>query len=148
MCWYKVDTCPYPHHDSISALIFYPGHASKWEKCDKPKPWGRLSCGNLIVQHTDLRRENTHPNHPADCKWCTAVLKLEATKSKEIQQQAQKEIEKLEDAINTNPKTRTLQEKIEALERELASVRNDAWKLRITEGMDGETGEWEMVKGA
>ena len=141
MCWYKLETCPYPHHDPIRALIFYPTNASKWEKCDKPKPWGRLSCGNLIAQHTDTRRENSHPNVTADCQWCTAVLKLVATKSKEIQQQASKEIEELEDKINANPQARKLKEKIEALERELISVCNEAWELRIAEDM-------EVVKGA
>ncbi|KAJ9611253.1 hypothetical protein H2200_004436 [Cladophialophora chaetospira] len=141
MCWYKLETCPYPHHDPIRALIFYPTNASKWEQCDKPKPWGRLSCGNLIVQHTDTRQENSHPHITADCKWCSAVLKLVGTKSKEIQQQAHKEIVELEDKFNANPQGGKFKETIEWLERELTKMRNAAWELRLAEDTD-------VVKGA
>jgi hypothetical protein len=51
MCRYTLHICPYPDHDPIAALIFNPTKAGTWESCDKPKPWGRLSCGNLSIEH-------------------------------------------------------------------------------------------------
>lgn len=51
MCRYTLHICPYPDHDPIAALIFNPTKAGTWECCDKPKPWGRLSCGNLSIEH-------------------------------------------------------------------------------------------------
>lgn len=51
MCRYTLHICPYPDHDPIAALIFNPTKAETWECCDRPKPWGRLSCGNLSIEH-------------------------------------------------------------------------------------------------
>lgn len=51
MCRFALDVCPYPDQDPISALIFNPTKAGAWESCDKPKAWGRLSCGNLSIAH-------------------------------------------------------------------------------------------------
>ncbi|KAK5057631.1 hypothetical protein LTR84_011632 [Exophiala bonariae] len=51
MCRYTLHICPYPDHDPIAALIFNPAKAGLWEHCDKPKPWGKLSCGNLSIVH-------------------------------------------------------------------------------------------------
>ena len=64
-----------------------------------------------------------------------------ATKSKEMQQQAHKEIAELEDKINANPQGRTFKEAIEILERELTNVRNAAWELRIADGTEVGNGE-------
>jgi uncharacterized NAD(P)/FAD-binding protein YdhS len=51
MCYYKLLVCPHPHNDPLSIAIFDPKKIKDWIECDKNKPWGRLSCGNLIVQH-------------------------------------------------------------------------------------------------
>src|SRR5882757_6281185 len=137
MCYFKLHICPYPHQDPISALIFDPKKAELWERCDRRQPWGRLSCGHLVVEHPkDLTKSEarlstehilaTRSNIPAErekykhmafpirqqrtpddpivpigagevrlqgtpCKWCTAVLKMVATKSKEIQKEARRE---------------------------------------------------------
>jgi hypothetical protein len=52
MCRFKLRVCPYPHQDQISAFIFNPGSAEKWQHCDKTQPWSRLSCGDLVVEHS------------------------------------------------------------------------------------------------
>ncbi|OCT47617.1 hypothetical protein CLCR_03731 [Cladophialophora carrionii] len=146
MCWFKLDTCPYPHHEPIRALIFIPGNASRWKHCDKPQPWGRLSCGKLIVQHNAAQLRDSHPALAADCEWCTAVLKLAATKSKEIQQQARTDIAEMEEKFNTDAKLKELHTKIQALETEVIGMRNQAWELRLAADANGGGGEWEEIQ--
>lgn len=51
MCRYALETCPYPDQDPIAALIFEPNKLKLWETCELPTAWGRLSCGNLVIQH-------------------------------------------------------------------------------------------------
>ena len=143
MCRFELETCPFPHHDPISALIFLPGRASLWKQCDLPKPWGRLSCGKLTIQHHTSSTTPAQALAP-DCKWCTAVLKLVGTKSKEIQQKAQTEITELEDKLRADAElTRILQE-METLELQLSRLRALFWDRRLIKGIDG--GEWEEVK--
>ncbi|EXJ84883.1 hypothetical protein A1O3_05558 [Capronia epimyces CBS 606.96] len=188
MCWYKLNICPYPHQEALSALIFDPSSASQWQHCDRPHPWGRLSCGSLIVEHPkDLLRSETQAtfehilatrsnlpaegeNHPtaisvrqrrsstettivpggagrprsqgAPCLWCTAVLKTVATKSKEIHQDARREIAGLEQKMDTSPSLREIQREIMDKEKELDNLRHIAWR-KASDLMDGETGKGE-----
>ncbi|KAK4946075.1 hypothetical protein LTR10_014877 [Elasticomyces elasticus] len=176
MCYYKLDACPYPNKDLVAALIFLPAKAGDWEYCDKPKPWGRLSCGNLVVEHpkdlpkqpsTSLPEEilTTHPrNDPkieqhgdndvrarlrrsstegpivtfvpceavrevATCRWCTAVIKLVGTKSKEIQDEARSEVARLEAAMDGDAKLRNLRRELKEKEEQLDILRHNAWKM-------------------
>lgn len=189
MCYYKLRICPYPHQDPISALIFDPLRAGHWERCDKPQPWGRLSCGHLVVEHpkdltksaTALSLEHilaTRSNIPAErekykhmafpirqrrsstdrtivpigaeevrlqgapCLWCTAVLKTVATKSKEIQGEARKEISDLEHQMDASAELRQMQRDIASKEQELDDLRHDAWRLArvLMDEKDGEGG--------
>jgi len=144
MCHFKLDVCPYPNHDPIRALIFIPSNASLWKACDEPKPWGRLSCGNLIIQHTNDASKR-QSSRTADCKWCTAVLKLVATKSKEIQQQAREEIAELEKKMDADRELTTMRIAIEILEKDLARLKTELWEIRLAKGMEGGSGEWEKV---
>ncbi|KEF62357.1 uncharacterized protein A1O9_00329, partial [Exophiala aquamarina CBS 119918] len=68
MCRYTLSTCPYPDHDPIAALIFNPNKAETWHACDEPKPWGRLSCGNLSIEHP------AYPTATAICLLPTRIL--------------------------------------------------------------------------
>ncbi|KIW69453.1 hypothetical protein PV04_05330 [Phialophora macrospora] len=145
MCWFKLDTCPYPHHDPIRALIFIPGNASKWEHCDRPQPWGRLSCGKLIVQHTAGQSGNPRPALATDCEWCTTVLKLAATKSKEIQQQARTNIAEMEEKFNANDKLKGVYKTIQLLETAVSGLRDKAWEMRLANVSNGGSGEWEEI---
>jgi hypothetical protein len=146
MCHFKLEVCPYPHHDPISALIFLPTNASLWQACEEPKPWGRLSCGNLIIKHiNDASKSQASPM--TDCKWCTLVLKLVATKSKEIQAQASKELKELEQRMNADQELVAMRMGIEALEKKLAEMRSQLWGIRLANDIDGGSGEWEQVNG-
>jgi len=175
MCYFKLHICPYPHQDPVSALIFDPLKAGQWERCDKPQPWGRLSCGDLVVEHpkdltnsetalshehilatrsnipverqkfkhmafpTRQRRSSTDPIVPigagevrlqgAPCLWCTAVLKMVATKSKEIQKEAHREIVDLEHTMDSNPELRKMRKDITEKEKRLDDLRHDAWRI-------------------
>ncbi|KAG9770298.1 hypothetical protein ABEF93_007442 [Exophiala dermatitidis] len=194
MCWYKLDVCPYPHREPISALIFDPSNASQWEYCDKPQPWGRLSCGNLIVEHSkdSLKSEvsatfehilasrsnlpvdvenqplNAHPvrrqrsstegtivpsgagnlrPRGAQCLWCGAVLKMVATKSKEVHEIARRQIASLEQKMDTSFDLRELQREIMDQEKMLDDLRHSAW-LKAREVMeakgDDDNGQTEV----
>ncbi|EXJ85647.1 hypothetical protein A1O1_06013 [Capronia coronata CBS 617.96] len=189
MCWYKIAVCPYPHREPISASIFNPSNVSRWEHCDKPHPWGRLSCGNLVVEHPeDLFRYETQAtfahilgtrsNLPAEgenqqratfsvrqrrsstettivpggsarrqvpsapCPWCTAILKTVATKSKEIHEEARKEIDRLEEKMDISPGLRQMQREIQDKEHELDDLRHVAWK-KAKDLLDRRNGEDE-----
>jgi hypothetical protein len=65
----------------------------------------------------------------ATCKWCTAVVKLVATKSKEKQGEARQEIAQLEKVMDGCPTLRQMQGKMSRLERALDRSRHDAWAL-------------------
>jgi hypothetical protein len=145
MCRFDLDTCPFPHHDPVSALIFLPRNASLWKSCSQPKPWGRLSCGNLIIRHAiKINTTDPEPVLTADCNWCTAVLRLVATKSKEIQQKAHSEIKQLEEKLYADIELAKMQKDIEALELQLAGLRARFFEARFVKGTDGS--EWEEVK--
>ncbi|KAK5192615.1 hypothetical protein LTR99_009631 [Exophiala xenobiotica] len=195
MCRYKLQTCPYPHQDPIAALIFLPDKAGQWVPCDEPKPWGRLSCGKLVVMHPQIPAEvvlkslfppalqllenrsgnlekKEDPQHSetpdlqtqsyadtiipgtaagvdgtndaegapiqlATCKWCTSVVKLVATKSKEKQSEARQEIAQLEKLMDGCPLLRQLQGKILRLEQNLDTLRHDA--LALTRALRDDT---------
>ncbi|KIX07191.1 uncharacterized protein Z518_01844 [Rhinocladiella mackenziei CBS 650.93] len=187
MCRFKLQICPYPHQDPISALIFNPNKADHWERCGRPQPWGHLSCGNLIVEHPKSRSQSetclahehalaTLSNAPAStklykpigstllqrrsstdstivpidageirpegipCLWCSTVLKMVATKSKEIQKEASKTIVHLENKMDGNAELRNIQRKIMDKETELDILRRDAWR-RASTLMGGTLGE-------
>ncbi|KAI1609094.1 hypothetical protein EDD37DRAFT_612395 [Exophiala viscosa] len=189
MCYFKLDICPYPNKDPVAALIFLPTKASEWEHCDKPKPWGRLSCGNLVVEHPrDVSKSpsTSSPEHVfttrsrnaleteqheenklnvrlgrsstegtmvafvtsevvcevAKCRWCTAVIKLVATKSKEIQNEARLEVARLEAAMDSDAKLRNLHRDMRDKEEQLDILRHNAWKM-ATRLMDEESAENE-----
>lgn len=65
----------------------------------------------------------------ATCKWCTAVVKLVATKSKEKQGEARQEIAQLEKLMDGCPTLRQIQMKVLRLERGVERLRHDAWAL-------------------
>ncbi|OAG39639.1 hypothetical protein AYO21_06107 [Fonsecaea monophora] len=166
MCRITLHICPYPDHDPVSSLIFNPKNGPLWEICNRPRPWGRLSCGTLEVEHskhlhrsgTSLSSNNTQitnsckaekreahnqdlmlgdPNTPRatsgaqlpgnHCKWCTAVLRLTATKSKEMQKLAQKDIADVERKMGDNAELRKMHEDIATKEQELNRLKHDAW---------------------
>ncbi|KIW87443.1 uncharacterized protein Z519_12079 [Cladophialophora bantiana CBS 173.52] len=181
MCRFKLHVCPYPDQDPVSSLIFNPKNSSQWEHCDEPRPWGRLSCGKLVIEHprhlikaepslsspntptplscnSDQCEQHIHtglpdPQEPVPnnlivppaagearlqgepCKWCTAVLKLVATKSKETQQVARKEIAEVERTMGGDIELRKMHEKIADKARELNAMRHNAWR-RATMLMD------------
>lgn len=64
----------------------------------------------------------------AECKWCTAVLRMVATKSKEIQKEARREIAQLEQIMDDDSGLRKMQKAIMEKERELDDLRHDAWR--------------------
>lgn len=189
MCYFKLHTCPYPNQDPIAALIFLPVKAGQWEHCNKPKPWGRLSCGNLIVEHpkalthepstsapdhvlmacssnvtklgqdkdndTSRRRRRSSTQDTivpivagkaecegATCRWCTAVVKLVGTKSKEIQNEARWEVARLEEAMDADAKLRDLHREMMDKEEQLDILRHCAWK-RANFLLDGKAAENE-----
>ena len=148
MCRFELETCPFPHHDPVGALIFLPKNATLWKQCDKPKPWGRLSCGNLIVEHPVYAKSHPEISLLADCKWCTQILKLEATKSKEIQSEAHKEIAKLEKRLNADSEMKQMKMDIEALEQRLARLRADFFGTRLAKRIDygKDKDGWEKVE--
>jgi hypothetical protein len=162
MCHFKLRVCPYPHQDQISTLIFNPDSAGKWVHCGKAQPWGRLSCGDLIIEHClvdlnpqyaieDLYPLTRCPNgkpKPSEqivddlrvldgkngakhmtgiCKWCTAVLKLVATKSKEIQKQSHVEIAELEKKMDADDQVRDTRKEAKEVERQLDMLRAKVW---------------------
>ena len=51
MCQYHLDVCPYPHQDPISIAVLDVNKYRHWTLSDLPRPWGRLSCGNLSIHH-------------------------------------------------------------------------------------------------
>ncbi|KIY02712.1 uncharacterized protein Z520_01177 [Fonsecaea multimorphosa CBS 102226] len=173
MCRIKLHICPYPDHDPVSSLIFNPKNAHRWELCDNPRPWGRLSCGRLEVEHpkhltrartplssktaptTGSHHPKQHEMHKQDistagnepllndtvapaaadevlqgepCKWCTAVLRLVATKSKEMQKLAREEIAEVERKIGDDAELKKMHEEIADREQELNGMRHDAWR--------------------
>ncbi|KIV96394.1 hypothetical protein PV10_00272 [Exophiala mesophila] len=81
MCRYVLETCPYPDQDPVTALIFEPTKLKLWEICELPTAWGRLSCGNLVIQHSLSPAEQivstpvkailtTHSNLPSESDSC------------------------------------------------------------------------------
>ncbi|OAP58719.1 hypothetical protein AYL99_07809 [Fonsecaea erecta] len=167
MCQIKLPVCPYPAHDPVSSLLFNPKNAPWWEVCDKPRPWGRLSCGGLEVYHPehltqsennptvdlDTAEQHEKPNQepaghestlqnlikPGDahqerfqqkpcCKWCTAVLRLAATKSKEMQKLAREEMAEVEKKMGDDAELRKMREEIASREQELDRMRHRAWR--------------------
>ncbi|EXJ73187.1 uncharacterized protein A1O5_02947 [Cladophialophora psammophila CBS 110553] len=174
MCRFKLQVCPYPEQDPVSSLIFNPKNSSQWEHCDEPRPWGRLSCGKLVIEHpthltkaepalscentpatrscsSDQREQHIHTGLPGRqeptpynsiapaaageaqlqgeaCKWCTAVLRLVATKSKEMQKVARKEIAEVERTMGEDAELRKMHGKIADKEHELNAMRHDAWR--------------------
>ena len=90
------------------------------------------------------------PVHLAPCKWCTAVLKLVATKSKEIQKKARVEIEELEKQMDGNAELKKMHEEIENKEKEMDALRHGAWKRarRLTDmETNGDSDKRERVEG-
>ncbi|KAL6245992.1 hypothetical protein RBB50_007145 [Rhinocladiella similis] len=190
MCFYKLQTCPYPHQDPLVALTFHREKESEWVACNLSKPWGRLSCGKLVIEHpigldtsltascapsielaenilgtrsgnpvekqvngeaehtktpTKKRRSSadtivavggdstydptrTH-DQSAPCKWCTAVIKIVALKSREVQGEARREVAELEGFMDGNPSLRQLQRDIMNVEKELDTLRQQAWEM-------------------
>lgn len=195
MCWYKLHICPYPHREPISAVILDPSNNSQWEHCDKPRPWGRLSCGRLVVEHpTDVLESETEAtfehvlatrsNSPAEdenqkptpfpnrqrrsstkttivpggpgrqrlladpCPWCTAVLKTVASKSKEVHEDARRDIAGLEQKMDTSPELREIHKEIMDREKQLDALRQVAWRKAkcLLDGKNDETkGECEST---
>lgn len=163
MCINILLSCSYPHHEPVASVIFDPAKKDSWKICDRPQPWGRLSCGALEVHHSISYARTTisfntlleHANKPnliptpistpsspssidpnlagagyvetAICQWCTAVLNMHAHKFKSVQQDAKKVIDKLEKAMDTEPKLRDLDKKIVEMEAALETMRADAW---------------------
>jgi len=85
----------------------------------------------------------------AECKWCTAVLKLVATKSKEIQKQARAEIVELEKRMSADLQLSKMHADIANKEKELDALRHRAWqKARslMERQNDGGSEEWEEVQ--
>ncbi|KAJ9636136.1 uncharacterized protein PV06_04253 [Exophiala oligosperma] len=187
MCFYKLQTCPYPHQDPLAALTFHHEKESEWVPCDLSKPWGRLSCGKLVIEHpvgldssltashtpsiglsgnvlgtrsgNPLEKHVVEPtkipvktrqssadtivpvggdstydaakthDQTAPCKWCTAVIKIVALKSREVQGEARREIAELEGIMDGNPALRQLQRDIMHVEKELDVLRRHAWEM-------------------
>jgi hypothetical protein len=71
---------------------------------------------------------------------------LEATKSKEIQQQARENIAEMEEKFNTNAKLKDVHKSIQLLETAVAGLRNKAWEMRLADDTNGGSGEWEEIK--
>ncbi|KIW28418.1 uncharacterized protein PV07_08085 [Cladophialophora immunda] len=180
MCRIKLHICPYPDHDPVSSLIFNPKNGPLWELCNNPRPWGRLSCGKLEVEHpkqltrsgaplsspnpttTDSCNSEQCEKHKQEfpeghgpvlvnpiapmaagearplgkpCKWCTAVLRLAATKSKEMQKLAQTEIAEVERKMSEDSELRKMHKEIADREQELNRMRHSAWR-KATAMMD------------
>lgn len=177
MCFYKLDVCPYPHEDPVRALIFDPAKDAEWEICDIPQPWGRLSCGSLVVEHptiTSASEEISNIEHIEDvlttrsnipdekgcskgvtisvrsrrsssdctitpasvtalgthgtaCPWCTLIIKLAATKSKQLQKELRLKIAELETKMDTNHELRRMQQDIMNKAKEMYDMRSKAW---------------------
>jgi hypothetical protein len=72
---------------------------------------------------------------------------LEATKSKEIQQQARENIAEMEEKFNTDAKLKDVHKSIQLLETAVAGLRNKAWEMRSADDKNGGSGEWEEIKG-
>ncbi|KIW11077.1 hypothetical protein PV08_10376 [Exophiala spinifera] len=208
MCFYKLQTCPYPHQDPLAALTFDREKDREWVPCNLGKPWGRLSCGKLVIEHpigldtsptashahsinlvedilrfrsgnsvenqvngeeehtkTPIRKrhsssdtivpmvcvggDGTHEaretyDQSALCKWCTAVMKIVALKSREVQGEARREVAQLEGIMDGNPALRQLQRDIMNVERELDVLRQQAWEMArailesVEKSVDGE----------
>lgn len=72
MCINTLKACSYPHHDPVASIIFDPAKKDSWQICDRPQPWGRLSCGELEVHHSISYARSTisytvlleHAKHP------------------------------------------------------------------------------------
>ena len=52
MCVNTLLACSYPHRAPVASIIFDPAKKNSWKTCDRPQPWGQLSCGVLEVHHS------------------------------------------------------------------------------------------------
>lgn len=73
------------------------------------------------------------------------MLKTVATKSKEIQGDARKEISDLDHQMNSSAELRQMQRDIATKEKELDDLRHDAWRLArvLVDEKDEKDGEGE-----
>lgn len=123
MCRYDLPVCPHPHQSPVVNLIYNPAHLTEWHSCDLPRPWGKLSCGNLTIAHPSF-------GLPQKCRWCTLALYASVSKFKTKQEQYKHELSELERVVAQDTVMKALDENIAEKEAELEGLRKVAWGKR------------------
>ncbi len=115
--------CPHPHQDPVVNLIFNPARQSEWKECDLPGPWGKLSCGNLIVAHPSF-------GNAQKCTWCTLALCASVSKFKVTQEDYKRKMEVLGKVMANDLELSGLDAEIAMKEVELQGLQKSAWEKR------------------
>ena len=123
MCRYDLPVCPHPHQEDVVNLIYNPNKQAKWQDCDLPRPWGRLSCGNLTIAHPSF-------GVVRKCIWCTLALYASISKFKTTKENFKAELKSTEEATAGDAVLSGLDEKIAEKEAELDEFRKAAWEKR------------------
>lgn len=123
MCRYDLPVCPHPHQEDVVNLIYNPNKQTKWQDCDLPRPWGKLSCGNLTIAHPSF-------GVAQKCIWCTLALYASISKFKTTKEDFKAQLKSTEGATAGDAVLSGLDAEIAEKEAELEELRKAAWEKR------------------
>ena len=123
MCLYNLLICPHPHQDDVVNLIYNPDKQKNWRDCDLPRPWGKLSCGNLIIAHPSS-------GVVQKCIWCTLALYASVSKFKTTQEEFKAQLQSAEEVAAGDAVLSGLDAEVADKEVELEELRKIAWGKR------------------
>ena len=128
MCHYDLLVCPHPYQEDVLNLIYNPTRQGEWQSCELPRPWGKLSCGNLIIRHPyigDLKECVS-----SKCVWCTLALYASISKFKTTQEEFKMKLKDVEEVMAQDRTLAKLDAEIAEKEAELERMRKAAWEKR------------------